>query len=110
MILRIVALFAIGLMILGLIYGLLSAVPYSFPGPPTLSVDQITHPASSKTGLALMSDGIIFFALFPSVRVLLGINKFIHNHEAVNLIVAILVLLELAAGLLMFFRIRGVMT
>lgn len=110
MILRIVALFAIGLMLFGLVYGLLSTVPYSFPGPPTLSVDQITHTASSKTDLVMMSTGIIFFALFPSVRVLLGINKFIHNHEVVNLMIAIIVLLELTAGLLVFFSIKGVLT
>lgn len=109
MIMRIVALFAIGLMLFGLVDGLLHTESFSFPGPPTLSIDQITHTVCTKTSMAMMSAGIILFALLPSLRVLLGINQFIQNREIVNLIIAMIVLLELTASLLLIFDVKGVL-
>lgn len=109
-ILRIVALIAIGSMVSGLVFGLLQTAPMSFPGPPTLTINQITQTAYTKTGLVLMSSGIILFALLPSLRVLLGINQFIHKHEMVNAIVAMIVLLELSASILLNFCTKGVLT
>jgi uncharacterized membrane protein len=109
-ILCIVAFLAIGLMVFGLAAGLLQPVPYSFPGPSTLSISQIVRPVTSNVGLVMMSVGIILFALFPSLRVLSGINQFRHNHEIINLIIAVIVLIELTAGVLLIFVMKGVRT
>jgi len=108
MILRFAALFAFTVMFFGLSDRLLQIVPVSFPGPPTISLDQITHSVPSNSGSVLMSAGIIFFALIPSLRVLLGIKQFIHNHETINLIVAMIVLLELTASMLWIIFGKGI--
>ncbi|MFN2176320.1 MAG: hypothetical protein ACK2U3_10255, partial [Anaerolineales bacterium] len=63
-----------------------------------------------NVGLVMMSVGIILFALFPSLRVLSGINQFRHNHEIINLIIAVIVLIELTAGVLLIFVMKGVRT
>lgn len=107
-ILRNVAFLSICLMLSGFVNGLLHNVYFSFPGPPTLAIDQITSALSSKTDLVLMSVGIILFALLPSLRVALGINQFIHHHEFVNLAIATIVLIELAASFLVIFGLKGV--
>jgi uncharacterized membrane protein len=103
LILRITALFAVAVMFIGLADRLLQIVPVSFPGPSTISLEQIVHSPPSNTGLVMMSAGIIFFALIPSLRVLLGLNQFFQKHETVNLIVAMIVLLELTASMLWIF-------
>lgn len=108
MILRIAALFALAVMLFGLTDRLLQIVPVSFPGPPTISLEHFTQSLPPNTGSVLMSAGIILFALIPSLRVLLGIKQFAHNHETVNLIVALIVLLELTASMLWIFFGKGI--
>ena len=54
--------------------------------------------------------GIILFALFPSVRVLLGIHQFWQNREFLNLIIAAILLIELTASILLIFVMKGVLT
>lgn len=107
LILRIMALFGLSLMLFGLVDGLSQTGSFSFPGPPTMSIEQIAHTYSSEIGLVMMSVGIILFALLPSLRVLLGIYKFIHNREIVNLIIATFVLLELTVSFLLIFGVKG---
>lgn len=109
MILRILALISIGLMLFGLTDSLLQTGSFSFPGPATMSIDQITHALSSNKDLVMMSSGIILFALIPSLRILLGINQFIHKHEIINLIVALIVLMELTVSFLLIFGVKGVL-
>lgn len=109
-ILRVVALVGIGLMILGFAYGLLQPAGYSFPGPPTMSVVRITHAVFPMRGLVMMSVGVIIFALIPSVRILMGIFNFLHQHEIIDFIIAVIVLIELTVSILLIIGIKGVLT
>lgn len=100
---------AMGLMLIGLLMETRQAGPFSLPGPAALSPGQITHGGSIQAGLVTMSVGILLLALLPDLRVLFSIRQFIQRHETVNLIAAIIVFIELTAGILLIFHLKGVL-
>lgn len=100
---------AMGLMLIGLLMDARGAAPFSLPGPAVLSPGQIAHNGSIPAGLVVMSIGILLLALLPDLRVLFGIRQFVQRHETVNLIAAIIVFIELTAGILLIFHVKGVL-
>lgn len=87
------------LMLSGLLDALVQHSPSMLPGPSTLMLSSIRHIPNSQFGLLSMSIGLLLFLLIPSLRVLLGLEKFIRRREVVNIIVALIVLIELAVSI-----------
>jgi uncharacterized membrane protein len=85
----------LGLMAFGLVDVLLRGTSPSIPGMVALSSVMLQAGAQIPLGLAAMSAGIVVLALLPILRVLLAQSQYLHNHQLLNVVVALLVFVEL---------------
>ena len=100
---RIVSVLALGLMVVGFVDLLVSGTSVIMPGGSVLSLSLLARPGQEPISLVAMSAGIILLALLPSVRVLLALKLYVRQRDIVDILVALVVLLEL----LLSMRVGG---
>lgn len=92
---QVVSLAGIGLMIAGFGLRLMMHVSSSMPGKATLPIPDLIKVNHEPISLIAMSLGIFVLLLVPSLRVLLAEWRFIRHRNVINILAALLVLLEL---------------
>lgn len=92
---QVVSLAGIGLMIAGFGLRLMMHVSSSMPGKSTLPIPDLIKVHQEPISLVAMSLGIFILLLVPSLRVLLAEWRFVRHRETINIVAALLVLLEL---------------
>jgi uncharacterized membrane protein len=90
-----VSLVALGLMIVGFVSTLLDQGSASLSEDSGVSFSKLIRFRAVPPNLLAMSAGIVLLALLPCVRVVLAVWIYIRRKEIVNLLVALVVLLEL---------------
>ena len=95
----IVSLVALSLMIAGFIDTMVNLVPLSVPGASVLPFPAWTHLSQSPANLITMSMGIVLLALLPTVRVALALWYYIRRRDALNIIAALIVVVELLSSI-----------
>jgi uncharacterized membrane protein len=90
----IVSLVALGFMVGGLVVTLSQGVPLT-AATTALPVSEFRRITRVPLGLATMSAGIIMLAVLPSMRVVVALWLYIRRHQALEALVALIVLLEL---------------
>jgi uncharacterized membrane protein len=92
---QVISLAGIGLMVAGFGLRLMMHVSSSMPGKATLPIPDLIKLNQEPISLIAMSLGIFILLLVPSLRVLLAEWRFIRHREVINILAALLVLLEL---------------
>jgi hypothetical protein len=91
----VVSLLGLGLMSFGLIDMLVGADTYSMPGAVVLPLGMLIKFPPGSIGLMLASAGVILLGLLPAIRVILALWLYMRLRDLVNMLVAVIVLLEL---------------
>jgi uncharacterized membrane protein len=89
------SLLGLGLMAFGFADFFLHGASLFLPGVTALSVLLIKSGAQISLSLLAMSAGIVILALLPILRVLLALSLYLRNRQALNVVVALLVFIEL---------------
>ena len=90
----IISLVALGIMIGGLVGTLGSGTPVT-AATATLPIAAFHHIAQTPLWLATMSIGIVLLALLPCMRVAVALWLYIRRKKVLDILVALIVLLEL---------------
>lgn len=89
------SLLGLGLMAFGFVDVLIHGIAPAIPGMVALSPLMIKSGTRISPGLATMSAGIVVLALLPILRVLLALSAYLRNRQVLNVVVALLVIVEL---------------
>jgi uncharacterized membrane protein len=89
------SLVGLGLMVFGFADVILHGASLSMPGMAAMSPQLIESGARISPGLLAMSAGIVVLALLPILRVLLALSLYLRKRQALNVMVALLVFIEL---------------
>jgi hypothetical protein len=90
-----VSLLSLGLMIAGITLFLLRGNFVAVPGTSVLPASDFIHPLQYRTTMLIMSAGIILLALLPALRVLMALSLYIRSRVLINILAALIVLIEL---------------
>jgi uncharacterized membrane protein len=91
----VVSLVGLGLMIVGFIDMLIAPASLSVPGASVLPLPTLIHLSQSPASLVTMSVGIVLLALLPTVRVALALWYYVRRRDALNIVAALIVVIEL---------------
>ncbi|MBN1221114.1 MAG: DUF1634 domain-containing protein [Anaerolineae bacterium] len=92
----VVSLGSLSLMMGGFVVKLLSGgIILSLPGVSVLPLAMLVHPSPGAVSLDMMSTGIVLLALLPTARVVLALWLYLQRGEVLNILAALIVLLEL---------------
>lgn len=87
------------LMIGGLAYLVASGESLVVPGGPVFPFPRFLHPTTGDLGILAMSAGIVLLGLLPSVRVLLALGIYVRRRMVLDIVVAIIVVVELLGSM-----------
>jgi len=90
-----VSLAGIGLMCSGFITITFTAGGISFPGAAVLALSDLMSVPTASPGLILASAGVVLLGVLPGIRVVLALWLYFRLHDLLNMLVALIVLLEL---------------
>jgi hypothetical protein len=92
----VVSLGGLSLMVGGFVVKLLSGgIILPLPGVSVLPLATLVHPSPGSVSLDMMSVGIVLLALLPTARVVLALWLYLQRWEVLNILAALIVLLEL---------------
>jgi hypothetical protein len=90
-----ISVLSLGLMIAGMTFFLLRGNFVAVPGRSVLPASDFIHPLQYRTTMLVMSAGIILLALLPALRVLMALSLYIRSRTLINILAALIVLVEL---------------
>jgi uncharacterized membrane protein len=91
----VISLLGLGLMAFGFVDMLVHGTSLSIPGIAAPSPLAFKSGAGIPPSLLAMSAGIVVLAVLPIVRVLLAMSLYLRNRQVLNVVVALLVVIEL---------------
>lgn len=90
-----ISVLSLGLMMAGMTLFLLRGNFVAVPGSSVLPASDFIHPLQYRTTMLVMSAGIILLALLPALRVLMALSLYIRSRVLINILAALIVLVEL---------------
>ena len=91
----IVSLVGLSLMVIGFLDMMVNTASLSVPGASVLPLPALIHLSKLPLSLVTMSVGIVLLALLPTVRVALALWYYVRRHDALNIVAALIVVVEL---------------